>query len=82
MSDVSEKLVRFLEDAFEKVFRKKDLPDEMDSLDVSKSSFDYRTLEEYTEAGNRFRRTKAQMERKLPREEAFGEFKQQKLKGK
>ena len=35
MSDVSEKLVRFLEDAFEKVFRKKDLPDEMDSVDIS-----------------------------------------------
>ena len=81
MSDVSEKLVRFLEDAFEKVFRKKDLPDEMDSLDISNSSFDYRTLEEYTEAGNRFRRTKSQMQRRLPREKAFEEFKRQKLKG-
>ena len=82
MSEISNKLVRFLEDAFERAFQKKDLSELSDSLDISRSSFDYETLEEYTEAGNRFRRTKAQMERKLPREEAFGEFKQQKLKGK
>ena len=82
MSEVSNKLVRFLEDAFERVFQKKDLSEMSDSLEISKCSFEYKTLEEYTEAGNRFRRTKSQMERNLPREEAFEEYKQQKIEGK
>ena len=82
MSEVSNKLVRFLEDAFDRVFQKKDLSEMPDSLKISGGLFEYETLEEYTEAGNRFRRTKSQMERNLPREEAFEEYKQQKLKGK
>ena len=60
MSDISEKLMKFMENAFERVFRGQDLSEDMDSLEISKSSFEYSTLEEYTESGNRFRRTKKQ----------------------
>ena len=82
MSEVSNKLVKFLEDAFDRVFQKKDLSEMPDSLKISGCLFEYETLEEYTESGNRFRRTKAQMEKGLSREEAFEEFKQQKQRGK
>jgi len=80
MSNVADKLSKFLENAFAKAFRREE---DNKSLNVTLDkdvSFMYESVQDYKDAGYHFRRTKDQMSRGLTREEAFKEFKKDKKK--
>jgi uncharacterized protein YdcH (DUF465 family) len=77
MSSVSDKLGKFLDSAFKKVFdRENNIDNGVQS--IAGSEFLYETIQEYKDAGYHFRRTKDQISRGLTREESFEEFKNKK----
>ena len=78
MSNVADRLNKFLENAFKKAFDREVFKDEVAMNFKENDSILYETIEEYKEAGYHFRRTKDQMSRGLTREEAFEEFKKEK----
>jgi len=78
MSSVSDKLSKFLENAFKKAFVREVLEDNVAVDFKEKDSFLHETIEDYKASGYHFRRTKDQMSRGLTREEAFEEFKKEK----
>tara|TARA_R110002051_G_scaffold82711_1_gene147206 strand:- start:725 stop:970 length:246 start_codon:yes stop_codon:yes gene_type:complete len=80
MSNVADKLSKFLENAFAKAFRR-EKDDKSLNVTLDKDvSFMYESVQDYKDAGYHFRRTKDQMSRGLTREEAFKEFKKDKKK--
>jgi len=78
MSNVADRLNRFLENVFRKASSQKAVKDNLVTGSGEQDSFIYETIEEYKEAGQHFRRTKNQMSRGLTREEAFEEFRKEK----
>jgi hypothetical protein len=80
MSSVSDRLSKFLENAFTQAFRKKNDENSLDLVPSEDAYFLYENIKEYKDAGYHFRRTKDQMSRGLTREEAFEEFKKDKKK--
>jgi len=84
MSNVADRLSKFLENAFKKAFSMSEDSSNLnlkeDQKFVHVDTFQYDTIEDYKNAGHNFRRTKDQMDRRLSREEAFKEFKKSKNK--
>ena len=80
MSNVADRLSKFLENAFSKAFNRENNEEILDVKPDEYASFMYESIQEYKDAGYHFRRTKDQMSRGLTREEAFEEFRKDKKK--
>tara|TARA_R110000824_G_scaffold9783_5_gene43274 strand:+ start:6237 stop:6482 length:246 start_codon:yes stop_codon:yes gene_type:complete len=80
MSNVADRLSKFLENAFSRAFNKENNESSENTESYDDSHFLYKNIQEYKDAGLHFRRTKDQMLRGLTRDEAFEEFKNDKKK--